>query len=108
MNETTRDPLKRSVPRKEALLALGVVLLMLAGFAIGQLYSGWLGLLMLAPVFVYMFVVFLRLPRETRAQVAAALERQEEKPFWRLIRIVQIGAILAIVAVAAQWLYGRL
>jgi hypothetical protein len=108
MNETIPDPLKRPVPRKQALLALGVVLVLLAGFAIGQLYSGWLGFLMLAPVFVCMFVVFLRLPRETRAEVAAALERQEKRPFWRLIRIVQIGAILAIAAVAAQWLYGRL
>jgi hypothetical protein len=108
MNETIRDPLKRPVPRKQALLALGVVLVLLAGFAIGQLYSGWLAFLMLAPVFVSMFVVFLRLPRETRAEVAAALERQEKRPFWRLIRIVQIGAILAIAAAAAQWLYGRL
>ena len=108
MDETTRDPLKRPVPRKQALIALGVVLLMLAGFAIGQLYSGWLGLFMLAPVFVCMVVVFLRLPRETRAQVAAALERQEKKPFWRLMRVVQVGAIVALAALAAQRLFGRL
>jgi len=40
MNETIRDPLKRPVPRKQALLALGVVLVLLAGLLLASSTQG--------------------------------------------------------------------
>jgi hypothetical protein len=107
MNQPASDPHRRPLSLKEIVPALGLTLVMLAGFALAQLNSTWLGLLILAPVFIYVLVVVWRAPREQRARWAAALEEHERRPFGRVMRIIQFGALVLLAVGAARWLYFR-
>jgi len=60
---------------------------------------------MLTPIVGYIVVAAIRIPREQKAKIAAVLEQQEKKPLGRLVRIIQLVALLLLVAAALRWLY---
>ncbi len=104
MDKPPLDPSKQPVPPKYLLLAFGLVAYMVAALAIAQAYSGVLGLIMLAPVFVYMLTSFHRLPREQKARIGAKIMEQEQTPFGRFMRFVEIGLWLLIAYALLVWL----
>ena len=108
MSAPQPDPLKRHVSLREVLSALLGVAALLVGFAVAQLYSKTIGALIAAPVIVLMLLSALRLSREQKQKIAAAMAEQEKKPFWHFVNIIQLAAVLALLAAAVQWLYGRL
>jgi membrane protein implicated in regulation of membrane protease activity len=105
MSQPPSDPLKQRVPPKHLLLVFGLVAYMIAAMAVSQAYSRVLGLTMLAPVVVYMIASFRRLPRELQARIGAKLMEQEQSPFGRFMRLVEIGFWLLIAYALLAWLY---
>jgi hypothetical protein len=108
MSEPEPDPSRRVLAGKELWTALLPTAALLAGFAIGQLYSKTLGLLLVAPFFVYWVVFFWRMPRAEKARIAAALEAQKKTPWGRVERLVKLAILLCLAAVAVQWLLRQL
>jgi membrane protein implicated in regulation of membrane protease activity len=105
MSQPPSDPLKQRVPPKHLLLVFGLVAYMIAAMAVSQAYSRVLGLVMLAPVFIYMITSLRRLPREQQARIGAKIMEQEQSPFGRFMRLVEIGFWLLIAYALLAWLY---
>lgn len=102
------DPLKRPVPLKEALPALLGVALLLTGLVLIESGYKLIGTLVAAPVMVYVMVAIFRIPKEQTERLAKAMEEQNKKPIWQFINIIQLAALLFILASGAAWLYERL
>jgi predicted permease len=107
MDPLPSDPLKQPVPLKLLLVALCGVAYLIAALAIAQLYSRVLGLVMLAPVFIFVLVSVYRITPEQNARIATALKKQEQSAFWRFMRLVQIGALALLAVGLLAWLYER-
>jgi hypothetical protein len=93
---------------EKVLPVLGCALFMIGGYAVAQLHSKWLGLLMWMPVAGYALVEVVRTPREKKAQLAAVVERHERKPLVRPVRIIELAALVLLVATVLRWLHGQL
>lgn len=108
MDQQPSDPLKQLVPLKQLLGILVLVVYMIAALAVIKLHSSVLGLVMLAPLIIFMVVYLYRLPREQAARIAAQIKKHEESPFGRLMRFVQIVLWVVLAAALFAWLYERL
>src|SRR5207302_10553746 len=108
MNELPQAPARQHVPAKHVALILSVVAYVVASLTVAQLYSGQLGLLMLAPLLVGFVVAFLRVPREQWASIAAANKKQEQTALGRIVRFIEIAVLIYLATMALRWLYERL
>ena len=107
MNTSPSDPAKQPVPVIPLLLTFGLVAYILAGLAVAQSCSRVLGLIMLAPVIIFMLTWFRRLPPELQARIGAKMKEQEQAPFGRFMRVVEI-VIWALLGYALlAWLFQR-
>jgi len=107
MNLPPADPSKQPVTFKQFLLVLGIVAYMVTALAVTYLHSRVLGLAMLAPVLVFMIVSIYRIPREQMARIGAQIEKQEQSPFGRSMRFIQIVLWVFIGVAILAWLYER-
>jgi uncharacterized membrane protein len=103
MSEPASDPRKRVVSWTQAWPAL----FLLVGFAVARLHSATLGLLVVAPLVVYVLVASWRMPREEKVRLAAVLRAHDETPWGRVDRLIKVAILLYLVALAVQWLLGR-
>ncbi|MGQ0698093.1 MAG: hypothetical protein ACT4PZ_07595 [Panacagrimonas sp.] len=108
MSESPHEPAKRGVPAKQVVVVLTSVAYAVACLAVAQLQSKLLGILMLAPLLVWLAVSFVRLPREQWARIAAAEQKQKQTTLGRITRFVQIAVLIYFAAIVLHWLYGRL
>src|SRR6266480_5687941 len=103
MNELPQAPARQHVPAKHVALILSLVADVDARLAVAQLYSGQLGLLMLAPLLVGFVVAFLRVPREQWASIAAANKKQEQTALGRIVRFIEIAVLIYLATMALRW-----
>lgn len=102
------DPLRRPVTFKEVWPALLGVVLLLTGFGLAKSGYTLAGYLIAAPVMIFVAVAVFRLPKEQTERIAEAIKERDKKPFWQLVNILQLAAVLLIIASAIAWLYDRI
>src|SRR5262249_23083402 len=102
------EPRRRPATPREILQAAGVVLLMLGGYVVAELYSRWAGALLCAHSAEGLLVEAARMPRQQRARLVAVIDRQGQTPWGRLARIVELGGLVLLAAAALKWLFERL
>lgn len=107
MERPPSDPSKQPVPLKTLLVVLCGVAYVVAAIAVYQLHSRVLGRVLFAPVLIFMIVWIYRLPREQKARIMAQIEKQEQSPWGRSMRFIQIVLWAFVGAAILGWLYER-